>query len=140
LLPRAVEDIKVLSQSDGVHIKTGWPRGGVVSDITYRNIEFGNVGECILVDIGGGPITNASAMPTVRNILFENIHCAHGEIGAYSLGGLAESPVGNMSFVNVTIGPRTKPCPPRGCSCGNVNCTCDALTQPCPHCCTRATA
>ena len=90
LLPRAVEDIKVLSQSDGVHIKTGWPRGGVVSDITYRNIEFGNVGECILVDIGGGPVTNASAMPTVRNILdilFENIHCAHGEIGAYSLGG-----------------------------------------------------
>ena len=66
MLPRAVEDIKVLSQSDGVHIKTGWPRGGVVSDITYHNIEFGNVGECILVDIGGGPITNASARRQTR--------------------------------------------------------------------------
>eukprot|EP01043_Picozoa_sp_COSAG02_P012034 COSAG02_NODE_456_length_21968_cov_13.528145_4_plen_423_part_00 len=127
------EDITVLHETAGIHIKTQRGRGGVIDGITYRNIQLVNVRQCILIGVGTGglPLTNASATPIVRNIVFENVHCSVGTTSSYDLSGLPESPVQNLSFINVTMGKDVKP----QASCGNVECTCDQHTLPCPSCC-----
>ena len=45
---------------------------------------------------------NASATPTFRNILYEDISLRHGGL-QMSIQGLPESPIANVSFVNVSF-------------------------------------
>jgi polygalacturonase len=128
------EDLHVLHQAEGVHIKTMRGRGGVIENITYRNLELNDTRHCIDIGVGAsGNRTNASATPRLRNIRFENVHCARGTEYSYSLVGLPEQPIENLTFINVTMAAAVKP----QAACENVRCTCDRLTQPCPSCCRK---
>jgi polygalacturonase len=128
------EDLTVLHQTAGVHIKTRRGRGGVIENITYRNIVLNDTRQCVNIAVGAtGNQTNASATPRLRNIQFENVHCARGTDYSYSLTGLPEMPIENLVFRNVTMGAVVKP----QAVCENVRCTCDHLTQPCPSCCKK---
>ena len=75
--------------------------------------------------------TNASATPKFRNILLEDILCKKGG-SSYLIDGLAEQHIENLIFRNVSLPPGKKN------SCDFAQCTCDALTSPCPSCCKPA--
>jgi polygalacturonase len=133
---RTFEDITVLHETAGIHIKSNRGRGGTIANITWRRVLLKDTRQCILVDIGTAGLnrTNASATPTVRDILFEDVHCAKGTTASYTLSGLPEAPVEAMSFVNVTMAADTV----KGqAACEAVQCSCDQLTSPCPSCCKR---
>ena len=86
--------------------------------------------QCVNIGVGAARNqTNASGTPRLRNVQFENMHCAHGNDYSYNLVGLPEMPIENLVFRNVTMGPVVKP----QAECENVRCTCDHLTQPAMH-------
>ena len=71
----------------GIRLKSQRGRGGVVHDVTYRNIHKKSIDEeCVQVtlnyDANGPPSTdtqtNATATPAFQNIAFENVLCEHG--------------------------------------------------------------
>jgi hypothetical protein len=92
------------------------------------------------IDEGGGNGLNATSITNATNILFENVRCDVGTTSSYDLSGLNGSfPITNVRFVNVTMGNNgTAGVPMKEASCGAIECTCDALTSPCPKCCTKA--
>jgi len=107
--------------------------------MTYRNIWLKNVRQCILVGVGNGKSNdqNATGITPVSNILFHNVRCDVGTTSSYDLTGQNRSvPITNMTFVNVTMGAGVE----KQASCRDVECTCDALTLPCPTCCKRLAA
>jgi polygalacturonase len=165
-------------QTAGIHIKSPPGRGGIITNITYRNIVMNNVRQCILVGVGGSGC-NETALPRASNILFENVRlspaalrsipavrqallldivvpapvvhlnpygcgsraccsqvrCNEGSTSSYDIMGSNKSfPIENMRFVNVTMGAAVK----KEANCRFIDCTCDALTSPCPSCCKKA--
>jgi polygalacturonase len=133
------ENITVHHQTAGIHIKAPPGRGAYIRDIVYRNIHLINVRQCILIGIDGGKDLNATALTNVSNILFENVRCDVGTTSSYDMAGQNNSfPIQNMRFVNVTMGNNgTVGVPMKQANCQAVDCTCDALTSPCPTCCTK---
>eukprot|EP01047_Picozoa_sp_COSAG01_P068914 COSAG01_NODE_10071_length_2256_cov_5.109875_2_plen_117_part_00 len=109
-------------------------------DIVYRNIHLVNVRQCILVGIDGPGDFNATSITNASNILFENVRCDVGTTSSYDLSGLNSSfPITNVRFVNVTMGTNgTAGVPMKQAGCSAIGCTCDALTSPCPRCCTKS--
>merc|ERR1712183_865042 len=91
---------------------------------------------------GKGP-TNASATPTFRNIVYEDIVLRRGGL-QMSIQGLPESPVKNVSFRNVSFVDSVGAPPPYNTSglwgpCENVEGRCDRNTAAgsCPPCFVR---
>lgn len=89
-----------------IRIKTNTRRGGVIENIYVRNIRVGQVKESVLgvtmfYDVHGNQTGNY--MPTVRNILLQDITVKNG--GKYGIlaKGYQESPISNVVFKNVTI-------------------------------------
>jgi polygalacturonase len=81
------EDIIMDQTNVGIRLKSQRGRGGVVHDVTYRNIHKKSIDEeCVQVtlnyDANGPPSTdtqtNATATPAFQNIAFENVLCEHG--------------------------------------------------------------
>merc|ERR1712232_1304960 len=125
------EDITVNHQTAGIHIKSQTGRGGVIQNITYRNIHLKSVRQCILVGIGGRP-TNETGIPVASGIVFENVRCDAASTSSYDIAGINSSyPIRGVRFRNVTMAPGVA----KQASCRSVECTCDRLTQPCPSCC-----
>ena len=93
--------------------------------------------QCILVGVGGDRNSNATALTNASNILFENVRCDVGTTSSYDMAGQNSSfPIHNVRFVNVTMGNNgTAGVPMRQANCRAIECTCDALTSPCPTCC-----
>ena len=135
------EDIIMDQTNVGIRLKSQRGRGGVVHDVTYRNIHMKSIDEeCVQVtlnyDANGPPSTdtqtNATATPAFQNIAFENVLCEHGGT-SYFLDGLPEQAIRHLSLINVTMGGDVGA--EKGCQ--HTACTCDALTAPCPSCCTK---
>ena len=57
--------------------------------------------------------------------------CRKGK-NSYLLDGLVEQNILGLTLRNVTMGPAVG----GEAACDNIECTCDALTSPCPSCCT----
>ena len=131
------EDITMDQTGTGIRLKSQRGRGGVVSGVTYRNIHMRSIaGECVQVTLNyhsGLAPTNATATPVFRDLVFENVLCERGG-ASYFLDGLPEQSILNLSLVNVTMGAKVG----KEAACRHVVCSCDALTAPCPSCCTKA--
>ncbi len=106
-------DITVLGgQPQGIHerginIKTQRGRGGIVEDITYTNITIHNAEEAIRITCyysgsHEGNATNATATPQLRNININNI-VSNGATNGWTLDGLPESYIRNVSFSNIQL-------------------------------------
>ena len=134
------EDIIMDQTNVGIRLKSQRGRGGVVEDVTYRNIHMKSIdAECVQVTLNydsngveGGDQTNATATPAFQKIAFENVLCEHGK-KSYFLDGLPEQAIRHLSLINVTMGWDVGA--EKGCK--YAACTCDALTAPCPSCCTQ---
>ena len=135
------EDITMDRTNVGIRLKSQRGRGGVVQNVTYRNIHMKSIDEeCVQVtlnyDQNGPPSTttqtNETATPAFRDIAFENVLCERGG-SSYFLAGLPEQAIRHLSLINVTmrwdVGTEKK--------CDQAVCSCDALTAPCPSCCKR---
>ena len=132
------EDITMENTGTGIRLKSQRGRGGAVTGVTYRNIWMkAIVGDCVQVTLNyhaGLAPTNATATPVFRDVLLENVRCDKGG-HSYNIDGLPEQAIEGLALRNVTmsatgVGKQAK--------CDNANCTCDALTLPCPTCCTMA--
>lgn len=89
-----------------IRIKTNSKRGGVVENIYVRNIEIGQVKECVLkvnMFYGIYGVQSGDFIPVVKNIYLENITVKNG--GEYGIlaKGYKESPISNINFKNVSI-------------------------------------
>jgi hypothetical protein len=75
-------------------------RGGVVENVTYRNIHMADIqGQCVQVTLNyhaGLAPTNATGTPKFRNILLENVHCERGK-QSYDIDGLPEQAIENLT-------------------------------------------
>jgi polygalacturonase len=129
------EDIVVNEQTAGIHIKSPSPRGGFgIHNVTYRNIHLKSVRQCILIGIGGAVAENKSVLPSLDGVLFENIRCEHASTSSYDMTGVNRTyPIRNVRFVNVTMAVGVA----KEANCQAIDCTCDALTSPCPSCCRK---
>ncbi len=67
-----------------------------------------------------------------RNILLEDIRCDKGAT-SYFINGLHEQHIENLTLRNVTMGKAVG----KEAGCDFADCKCDALTVPCPACCTH---
>lgn len=133
------EDITMDRTNVGIRLKSQRGRGGVVQNVTYRNIHMKSIDEeCVQVTLnyhGNGHSTetqtNWTATPAFNDIAFENVLCEHGK-ASYFLDGLPERAIKRLSLINITMGLRAG----TEKRCAHAVCTCDALTMPCPSCCT----
>lgn len=109
-----VEDCKMNSPNldRAIRIKTNSKRGGIVDGVYVRNIEIGQVKEAVLkVNMFYATYDNQTGnfIPTVQNIVLENIRVKNG--GQYGIlaKGYKESPIKNITFNNVIIEKVDKP-------------------------------
>lgn len=89
-----------------IRIKTNSKRGGVIENVYVRNIEVGQVKEAVLkvnmfYNVYGAQTGNY--MPEIKNISLENVKVKYG--GKYGIlaKGYKESPIKNITFINVVI-------------------------------------
>jgi len=94
-----------------IRIKSDRDRGGVVEDVTYRDITMKNVDQAIYINLyyndkAGAkypqpkPVTPST--PMVRNILISNITCENAK-AAGEITALPESPATSITLENVRI-------------------------------------
>ncbi len=118
-MSRGVENILVerciFSGTDiGVRFKSAMGRGGVVSDITIKDITMVNIiGEAIIFTMGyvlvniedaneGKVTANLDDVPEFKNITLENINCNNSEV-ALKVLGLPELPIHDITLKNSYI-------------------------------------
>lgn len=99
---RNVSFINITMQGTGAgpRIKSQRGRGGVVEDITYRNVSMHNVDTAFQVTLNyhaGLPPMNASATPVLRNVLFDGV-TSEGAKVLYYVDGLPESNITNITW------------------------------------------
>jgi polygalacturonase len=85
-----------------LRIKTSSKRGGVIQNIYMRNVQVGTYKEAaIKVSMFYGPPGNF--MPTVKNIIVDNLHVKKGGKYGLYIKAYKESPVKNITVKNSTI-------------------------------------
>jgi len=105
-----VTDCKISGTSwEGLDIKSSPGRGGVVENVTFRNVTESKVRTGVRITTAyttnndGKP---APVLPTLKNVTVENVHCASAT-AAITVAGLANSPITNVNFKNCHITART---------------------------------
>jgi polygalacturonase len=96
----------------GIRIKTNAMRGGVVENVFVRDVEIGEVGNAIDVDLLYEEGANGPFPPTVRNLRVERMTVAKA-VQAWFLRGLPQAPVRGVeildsAFRNVKSGVRVE--------------------------------
>lgn len=99
----------------GVRFKSAMGRGGVVEDITIRNIQMNNIiNEAIIFTMGYVLVNiedehenkeeklDSEDIPEFKNIIMENINVSSCET-AIKINGLKEKPIHDLSFNNINI-------------------------------------
>lgn len=99
----------------GVRFKSAMGRGGVVEDITIRNIQMNNIiNEAIIFTMGYVLVNiedehenkeeklDSEDIPEFKNIIMENINVS-GCDTAIKINGLKEKPIHDLSFNNINI-------------------------------------
>lgn len=109
-----VEDCSFIGTDIGVRFKSAMGRGGVVEDITIKNINMSRIiGEAMIFTMGyvlvniedanEGKITvNADDVPEFKNIYIENIKCDESKI-ALKVEGLPEKKIHDIYIKNSNI-------------------------------------
>ncbi len=110
-----VENCTFIGTDIGVRFKSALGRGGVVEDITMRNIHMANIlGEAFIFTMGyvlrnlettktdEMTSTNPEDIPEFKNIFMEDICCEHAKIGI-KVEGLSALPIHHLFFKNVEI-------------------------------------
>jgi polygalacturonase len=101
-----LENLVLNGTGTGPRIKSERGRGGLVANITYRNITLIDVGAAWQVTeyyINPPPPTNASATPTFRNITLEGIVAAGAmKTGAF-FDGLPESVIDGVTLRDIDL-------------------------------------
>ncbi len=104
------EDLTADGTDAGVRIKARRGRGGVVENITYRNMNLKNIAKQAITidmfyDVGNNPDVDQSGpegVPIFRNITIENLTC-DGANEAIVIHGLPDSPIKDVTLKNVQI-------------------------------------
>jgi polygalacturonase len=89
-----------------IRLKTNTRRGGTVDGLYVKNITVGQVKEAVLhITMNYGVYENQTGnfLPTIQNILMEDVKVKNGGKYAIFADGLASSPIKNITFKNVTI-------------------------------------
>ena len=84
-----------------IRIKTNTCRGGIIENIYVRNVEVGECDEAVLkINLNYEPKEQAERghIPTVRNVLLENVNCKKSKYGAY-ISGLED----DTQIYNITV-------------------------------------
>jgi polygalacturonase len=94
----------------GIRIKTNARRGGIVEDVYVRDVEIGEVGAAVDIDMLYEEGASGTFLPIVRNLRIERLKVARAEY-AFRILGLDRSPVRGLLirdsvFRNVTRGSR----------------------------------
>ena len=101
-----MEDCEFAGTDRAIRIKSRADRGGVVEKIYARNLKVRNLQrEVVILNMDYGADRNQAAAqkpPVFRNMQFENI-IGDGAPMAILIQGMADSPVQNIRFVNMTI-------------------------------------
>lgn len=108
-----VENIRFEHTTSGIRMKAGRDRGGVVSDLRYRNITMRDVRYPIHITSYypkppahpsmDPPAESPGSNPVWQDVVIEDVK-ATGCRNSISLWGLPDEPIRNMTFRNVTIG------------------------------------
>lgn len=99
----------------GVRFKSAMGRGGVVEDITIKNIQMNNIiNEAIIFTMGYVLVNiedehenkeeklDSEDIPEFKNIIMENINVSSCDT-AIKINGLKEKPIHDLSFNNINI-------------------------------------
>ena len=126
------EDFVLDGTQTGPRIKSERGRGGVVANVTFRNITMAHVGSAFQVTeyyIDPPPPTNASATPRFYNITLEGLtYTTKPTAGAY-FNGLPESIIEGVTMRNVDLGGTKE------ASCAYTTGACEGTVLPaCPSC------
>ena len=110
-----VEDCTFIGTDIGIRFKSAIGRGGVVKNITIRNISMANIIEEAFIFTMGYVLSNletdktdkmestlAEDIPEFKDIIMENINCHGAKIGI-KINGLKELPIHDLTFKNVSI-------------------------------------
>ncbi len=109
-----VEDCTFAGTDIGIRFKSAMGRGGVVEDITIRNINMSRIiGEAMIFTMGyvlvniedaneGKVTVNADDVPEFKNIYIENIKCDEAKI-ALKVEGLPEKKIHDIYIKNSNI-------------------------------------
>lgn len=104
------DTIAMQGTNSGPRIKSERGRGGVVSGITFQNIQAKDLTEMISMTLNyhkGLAPTNATATPVLRDVMLRNITFVSGE-SAGLIDGLPESHIRNVTLMNVVFPPHVK--------------------------------
>jgi polygalacturonase len=91
----------------GIYLKGNLDRGGEVSNIFVRNIEFDATESAIMID-SYYKEEGSCCPPAFKNIFIENVTCNSTRDYAISLIGSKKQPLNNIHIKNVTIKNATK--------------------------------
>ncbi len=110
-----VEDCSFIGTDIGIRFKSAMGRGGVVKDITIRNIWMDNIIEEAIIFTMGYVLKNLETtetdemqstlkedIPEFKDVTLENIYCKHAKT-AIKIQGLKELPIHDIHFNNVHI-------------------------------------
>tara|TARA_R110002167_G_scaffold25714_14_gene89019 strand:+ start:3739 stop:5262 length:1524 start_codon:yes stop_codon:yes gene_type:complete len=89
-----------------IRIKTNSRRGGLIENVYVRNLEIGEVRECVLkINMFYGSYANQTGdyMPKIRNINLENLKVKNGGEFGILAKGYEASPISDITLKNVII-------------------------------------
>jgi polygalacturonase len=86
----------------GIRLKTNAVRGGVIENVFARDIEIGEVGSAIDIDLLYEEGARGSFLPTVRNVRVERMTVKKAAY-AFFVRGLPGAPVRGLSVLDSTI-------------------------------------
>lgn len=95
----------VMSSPDlerGIRLKTNAVRGGVIENVFVRDIEIGEVGSAIDIDLLYEEGARGSFLPTVRNVRIERMTVKKAAY-AFFVRGLPGAPVRGLAVIDSTI-------------------------------------
>ncbi|WP_346857855.1 glycoside hydrolase family 28 protein [uncultured Draconibacterium sp.] len=86
----------------GIYLKSNPDRGGYIKNIYLKNIDFGEVEDCIYItsfyhNEGEGHVTD------INNIFFENITCKQATNYGIVIQGFPEKKITDVHFKNISI-------------------------------------
>jgi len=92
----------------GIRFKTNAVRGGVIENVFVRDVEIGETGSAIDIDLLYEEGANGSFMPIIRNIIIERLTVRQARY-AFLIRGLEEAPVQGLvirdsAFLSVSRG------------------------------------
>jgi polygalacturonase len=129
--------------SAGPRLKSERGRGGLVTNVTWRDITLVNAGQAVQVTDNydpGLPPTNATATPRFENISVIGLHSSNASSGWF-LDGLPESPIKGLSLQDVVIDGTDARNLIKKCDfVDTATATCTNVSPSCPPCVTRARA